>query len=210
MVDRGRRRARGPPRRARLRLRQVQPVPPRLGALRRRLAQRQSRRRLLRDVHADVHRARALPARRSSCGAWPPSAACVLLAGGALFTYSRQSYFLVLLSVALLLAAQEHHPRRRSSASTLVSLAGYLPDASPSASRRPSSRATTATRRSTSSTASRWEIWAGAMGMLREQPARRRASTASRTRSATTRSVQALRRAQLLRADARRDAGRRA
>lgn len=95
-----------------------------------------------------------------------------LVAGGTLFTYSRQGYFLILLSTAMLLF-------RRSIVMamvvgvTLVSLASYLPD---SAFERVeettggSARGGGGGEEVDASTASRWELWAGGMKMLASNP----------------------------------------
>ena len=93
----------------------------------------------------------------------------ILLAGGALFTYSRQSYFLALLGSTLLLV-------RRSLivaillGVTLVSLAGYLPDAVTQRVEETKQQDKHGGEEVDVSTASRWEIWEGAMSMLKEHP----------------------------------------
>jgi hypothetical protein len=92
----------------------------------------------------------------------------VLLAGGALFTYSRQAYLLVLLGLVVLLIRKSLILAVALSA-VLVGLSGYLPDAV-------SQRVDETTQGSgtegqlDASTASRWELWAGGMQMLRDHP----------------------------------------
>ena len=92
------------------------------------------------------------------------------MAGGALFTYSRQAYFIVLLSVVLLLI------RKSIILSviigvTLVSLAGYLPDSvTQRVDETSQSNPKGGGEEVDASTSSRWEIWAGAMGMLQDNP----------------------------------------
>jgi O-antigen ligase len=93
----------------------------------------------------------------------------VLLSAGALFTYSRQAYFLVLLGVAVLLVRKSVVLAVVLSI-LLVSLAGYLPD---SVFQRVEETKQTGNHGEAEvdvSTSSRWEIWAGAMGMLRANP----------------------------------------
>ena len=93
----------------------------------------------------------------------------VLLAGGALATYSRQAYLLLLLGSALLLL-------RRSVVASVavavlcVSLVGYLPDAVTARVEETQQQSATGEAEVDVSTASRWEIWAGAMGMFRDHP----------------------------------------
>jgi O-antigen ligase len=95
---------------------------------------------------------------------------CVLLAGGALFTYSRQSYFLVVLAFALLLVRKSVVLSVIISV-TLVSLAGYLPDSvfqrveeTKQQDKKGGGEEVDA------STSSRWEIWAGALEMTKNNP----------------------------------------
>jgi O-antigen ligase len=93
----------------------------------------------------------------------------VIIGAATLFTYSRQSYFIVLFSTLLLLI-------RRSIIGAavigvvLVSLAGYLPDSVTQ--RVEETKQTGAHGEETAdlSTASRWELWEGAMGMWKEHP----------------------------------------
>ena len=95
----------------------------------------------------------------------------LVLAAGALFTYSRQAYFLILLALVVLLI------RKSMIAAAiigvmLISLAGYLPD---SVSQRVDETSQTDKSGNSGaevdeSTSSRWEIWGGAMGMLAENP----------------------------------------
>jgi len=92
-----------------------------------------------------------------------------LLAGGALFTYSRQSYILILLSMALLLV------RRSVILATvigivLVSSVNYLPDSVIQRAEETKQQGKGGAEEVDVSTASRWEIWEGAMGMWREYP----------------------------------------
>lgn len=95
----------------------------------------------------------------------------ILMAGGALFTYSRQAYFLVILAITVLLV-------RRSLVIAFVAgviaifAIGYLPD---SVFQRvdethEASKSGTTEEEVDASTASRWEIWAGAMKMLANNP----------------------------------------
>ncbi len=94
-----------------------------------------------------------------------------LLGFGALVTYSRQSYFLILFGIAVLLL-------RRSLivalivGALLVSLVGLLPD---SVTQRVDETSQKSDGRNggadvDESTSSRWEIWAGAMGMFADHP----------------------------------------
>jgi hypothetical protein len=93
----------------------------------------------------------------------------VLLAGGALFTYSRQAYFLILLSIAILFVRKSVILAVVISV-TLVSLAGYLPDSVFQRVDETKQTSKTGGEAVDVSTASRWEIWAGAMGMLGSNP----------------------------------------
>jgi O-antigen ligase len=96
-------------------------------------------------------------------------AGIVLIGGGTLFTYSRQSYFIVLFSTLILLI-------RRSIVAavvigvTLVSLAGYLPDSVTQRVEETKQTGKHGEEVADLSTASRWEIWEGAMGMVKEHP----------------------------------------
>ena len=93
-----------------------------------------------------------------------------LMAGGALFTYSRQAYFIVLLSVVLLLLRKSIILSLAIGA-VLVSLAGYLPDSvTQRVDETSQSNAKSGGEEVDASTSSRWEIWAGAMGMLSDHP----------------------------------------
>jgi hypothetical protein len=93
----------------------------------------------------------------------------VLIAGGALFTYSRQAYLLIILSLAILFL-------RKSIILTvvisvaLISAAGYLPDSVFQRVDETKQTSRTGGEAVDVSTASRWEIWAGAMGMWRDNP----------------------------------------
>lgn len=94
----------------------------------------------------------------------------VLLAGGTLFTYSRQSYFLVLLGAALLLIRRSLIMAVVLSAG-LISLSGYLPDAvTQRVGETKQQKAHGGGEEVDVSTSSRWDIWEGAMSMLREHP----------------------------------------
>jgi hypothetical protein len=92
-----------------------------------------------------------------------------LIAGGTLFTYSRQSYFIVLLSSAVLLL-------RKSMVLAiilgvvLISLSGYLPDAVTQRVEETKQQGKHGQEEVDESTASRWEIWAGGMEMLAHNP----------------------------------------
>jgi O-antigen ligase len=93
----------------------------------------------------------------------------VLLAGGALFTYSRQAYILVLLSLAILLI-------RKSVVIAVVlgialaSSVSYLPDSVIQRAEETRQEGKGGGEEVDVSTASRWEIWGGAMDMLKENP----------------------------------------
>jgi O-antigen ligase len=97
-------------------------------------------------------------------------AGAVLLSAGALFTYSRQSYFLILLALAVLLVRKSIVFAAVVTVA-LVSLAGYLPD---SVTQRVDETTQSSSKSGSSevdeSTSSRWEIWAGAMGMVKDHP----------------------------------------
>ncbi len=92
-----------------------------------------------------------------------------LLAGGTLFTYSRQSYFMVLLSTFLLLVRRSIIVAVLVSV-TLVSLAGYLPDSAFQRVEETKQIDRRGNEVADVSTASRWEIWGGAMSMVKEHP----------------------------------------
>lgn len=94
---------------------------------------------------------------------------CVLLVGGTFSTYSRQAYFLIILGTVVLLI-------RRSLILALIlgvasiGLVGYLPD---SVTQRVEETKTTNAKGEEEidgSTASRWELWGGAMNMLASNP----------------------------------------
>jgi hypothetical protein len=94
---------------------------------------------------------------------------CILLAGGALATYSRQAYGLIVLGFALLLV------RKNILIAVLVAamagtLVSYLPDAATQRVEETSQANNTKHNDVDTSTASRWEIWAGGMQMLKEHP----------------------------------------
>jgi O-antigen ligase len=95
--------------------------------------------------------------------------ACVVIAGGAFSTYSRQSYFLVLLGTVLLLI------RRNIITAvivgiTLVSLAGYLPDSVVQRVDETKQTGKHGEETVDESTSGRWELWAGAMSMFASNP----------------------------------------
>lgn len=96
--------------------------------------------------------------------------ACVVTAGGAVATYSRQAYFLVLLAIAVLLL-------RRSIAAAiaigamLVALSSYLPDSVYQRVEETSQVGKGSGEEEVdASTASRWELWSGGMSMLASNP----------------------------------------
>jgi O-antigen ligase len=92
-----------------------------------------------------------------------------LIAGGILFTYSRQSYFLALLAVTLLLL-------RKSIVLTvvmgalIVSLAGLLPDAVFQRVEETKQVNKKGQEEVDESTAARWQIWGEGMVMLSDHP----------------------------------------
>jgi O-antigen ligase len=94
---------------------------------------------------------------------------CILLAGGTIATYSRQSYFLVILSFALLLLRKNIIVAAVIGVA-LVSLAGYLPDSVFQRVQETQQTTKKGKEEIDTSTASRWEIWAGGMGMWRDHP----------------------------------------
>ena len=94
---------------------------------------------------------------------------CVLLAGGALFTYSRQAYFMIMLAVALLLLRKSLIVAVVVGA-ILMSFASYLPDAVTQRVDETKQTGQGGQEEVDTSTASRWEIWAGAMKMLKDNP----------------------------------------
>ncbi|HEY0179351.1 MAG TPA: O-antigen ligase family protein [Dokdonella sp.] len=93
-----------------------------------------------------------------------------LLALAVMFTYSRQAYFISLLGLAVLLL-------RRSVVLSvvigvsLVLLASYLPESVTQRVEETQQKGPHGEERVDESTASRWEIWAGAMAMWRANPA---------------------------------------
>jgi O-antigen ligase len=92
-----------------------------------------------------------------------------LMTGGALFTYSRQAYFIILLGFVVLLV-------RKSLVVTLiigallVGAAGYLPDSVTQRVDETEQVNKKGVEEVDASTASRWEIWAGGMSMLADNP----------------------------------------
>jgi len=94
----------------------------------------------------------------------------ILLAGGAISTYSRQSYILILLSVAILLVRKSFVLAIAISAVLMVG-ASYLPDSVFQRVQETKQQdVKTGAEEVDVSTASRWEIWEGALGMLRDHP----------------------------------------
>jgi hypothetical protein len=93
----------------------------------------------------------------------------VLLAGGSLFTYSRQSYFLCILAFVLLFIRKSIIATVIISV-TLVSLAGYLPDSVFQRVEETKQQGKHGEEEVDVSTASRFEIWGGAMEMLAHNP----------------------------------------
>jgi len=94
---------------------------------------------------------------------------CLMLAGGTLFTYSRQSYFLALLATAVVLL------RRSLIAAavvgvTLVALSGYLPDSVGQRVEETKQQGAEGQEELDQSTASRFEIWEGGMQMFAANP----------------------------------------
>ncbi len=92
-----------------------------------------------------------------------------MVAGGTLFTYSRQAYFLVLLAIALLLLRKSIILSVVISA-VLISAAGYLPDSVFQRVDETKSQSKGGEEEVDASTSSRWEIWEGAMKMLASNP----------------------------------------
>lgn len=93
----------------------------------------------------------------------------ILMAGGALFTYSRQGYFMVMLAVALLLLRKNIIVAVAVGA-ILISFASYLPDAVTQRVDETKQTGKGGQEEVDTSTASRWEIWGGAMKMLKDNP----------------------------------------
>jgi O-antigen ligase len=94
---------------------------------------------------------------------------CIMLAGGTVATYSRQSYFLVLLAFALLLLRKSIIIAAIITVG-LISLAGYLPESVFQRVEETQQVDNKAHAEVDTSTASRWEIWQAAMHMWREHP----------------------------------------
>ena len=94
---------------------------------------------------------------------------CVLLSGGTLFTYSRQAYFLILLGLAVLLVRKSIILAEVISVG-LVSATEYLPDSVFQRVDETSQQGKKGGEEVDASTSSRWEIWAGAMKMLKDNP----------------------------------------
>ena len=93
---------------------------------------------------------------------------CIVIAGGAVSTYSRQSYGMIILALGLLLVRKNIVVAAivAAMAGTLVS---YLPDAATQRVEE-TSQNNKAHGDVDVSTASRWEIWSAGMGMFREHP----------------------------------------
>jgi O-antigen ligase len=94
----------------------------------------------------------------------------VLLTMALLFTYSRQAYFIAVLGLAVLLL-------RRSVllaivlGATLASLVGFLPESVTQRVEETQQKGPHGEEKVDESTASRWEIWAGALAMWQANPA---------------------------------------
>lgn len=93
----------------------------------------------------------------------------ILIAAGTLFTYSRQSYFIVLFAATVLLVRKSIIVAIVLGV-TLVSLSGYLPDTVTQRVEETQQTGKHGNEEVDASTASRWEIWAGAMDMLAHNP----------------------------------------
>jgi hypothetical protein len=92
----------------------------------------------------------------------------ILLAGGAISTYSRQSYLMIILALGLLLT------RKNILIAVLVgamagTLVSFLPDAATQRVEE-TSQNNKAHGDVDSSTASRWEIWSAGMGIVKDHP----------------------------------------
>lgn len=96
-------------------------------------------------------------------------AGTIILIGGALFTYSRQSYIIILFAIAVLVF-------RKSLVLAIVlgvilaSSIGFLPDSVTQRVEETKQEDANGEEAVDVSTQSRWEIWEGAMGMLKEHP----------------------------------------
>lgn len=97
-------------------------------------------------------------------------AGVIVLGLGVLFTYSRQSYFIALVGVAVL-SLRRNVIFAALFAGVLVFLAGYLPNSVDQRVNETQQRGPHGGEQFDVSTASRWEIWAGAMAMWEEHPA---------------------------------------
>lgn len=93
----------------------------------------------------------------------------LVLAGGALFTYSRQAYILMLLGAALLLVRKNVVLAAVVSVA-LISSASFLPESVFQRVEETQQQKSDGTEVVDDSTASRWEIWSAAMQMWRENP----------------------------------------
>jgi O-antigen ligase len=96
-------------------------------------------------------------------------AGCALIAGGALFTYSRQSYFLILLAMVILLVWRSVIAAVIMGAIMVASI-GLLPDSVTQRVEETKEVSKTGEEEVDASTSSRWEIWEGGMGMLKDNP----------------------------------------
>lgn len=91
----------------------------------------------------------------------------ILLAGGTLFTYSRQSYFIVLVAFVLLLL-RKSIVLTAAVALALMSLASYLPDSVFQRVEETKTVDKNGQEGTDESTASRWEIWSQGLDMAAE------------------------------------------
>jgi hypothetical protein len=92
-----------------------------------------------------------------------------ILALAILFTYSRQSYFIALLAAALLFA-RRHLVLAAIMAIAFIGMIDYLPDSVTERVAETRQENRVGGDQYDVSTASRWKIWHGAMGMLEDNP----------------------------------------
>lgn len=92
-----------------------------------------------------------------------------ILALAILFTYSRQSYFIALLAAALLFA-RRHVVLAALMAIAFIGLIDYLPESVTERVAETRQENRVGADQYDVSTASRWKIWNGAMGMLEDNP----------------------------------------
>jgi len=92
-----------------------------------------------------------------------------ILALAILFTYSRQSYFIALLAAALLFA-RRHVVLAALMAIAFIGLIDYLPESVTERVAETRTENRVGADQYDVSTASRWKIWHGAMGMLEDNP----------------------------------------